>query len=68
MNREISGSRKIRQHLGKESWGKETRRRYENLKAVLAAEESRATENMAKRNKDKDMIESGQRSWLFLNG
>lgn len=54
--------------MGKESWDKETRRRYENLKAVLAAEESRATENMAKRNKDKDMIESGQRSWLFLNG
>lgn len=68
LNEEVSRSRKIRQSLDKETWGKETRSQCENSKAVLVAEESRTTENMAKRNKDKDMIQTGERSWLFLDG
>lgn len=56
LNGEVSGKRKFRQSLGKETWGKERRNQYENSKVVLVVEESRTTEKMAKRNKDEGMI------------
>lgn len=55
LNGKVSGNRKIRQSLGKE-----TRIQYKNSKAVLVSGESRTTENKAKINKDKCVIQTGE--------